>query len=148
MITKTTLTAVRTLVYLGKIDSDAPIAPRKIAAELEESPTYLAKVTGILVKAGILRSHRGVAGGVTFARPPSEVLLLEIVEACEGLLVAGYCQDHPDPQQVCGFHHAMMELHEATVEALSRWTLADLVARPHPSPEIADSVECRLGISL
>jgi Rrf2 family protein len=148
VITKTTLTAVRTLVYLGKISSEVPIAPRKIASELDESPTYLAKVAGILVKAGILRSHRGVAGGVTLSRSPSEVSLLEIVEACEGLLVAGYCQDHPDPQQVCGFHHAMMELHAATVEVLSRWTLADLVARPHPSPAIADLVDCRLGISL
>ena len=57
-----------------------------------------------------------------------------IVEACQGLVIGNYCQDlgPGDSDDVCAFHRAMMEVHQATVGALARWTLADLLARPRP----------------
>ncbi len=39
-----------------------------------------------LRRAGILQSQRGVKGGYSFARPPQEITVLDVVEALEGAL--------------------------------------------------------------
>jgi len=106
----------------------------------------MAKICGLLVRAGILRSRRGATGGVTLNRSPSDVTLLDIVEACQGRVLENYCHGAADPEAVCAFHEAMLELHDCIVGNLSRCTLADLAARPGPSREIRQKVECRIGV--
>jgi DNA-binding IscR family transcriptional regulator len=56
MLSGTSLSALRALIYLGQ-RAPAVLSPRHIAAELGESPTYLSKVTTQLVKAGVLRAE-------------------------------------------------------------------------------------------
>lgn len=135
MLTKTTISAVRTLIYLGRQASAAPAPPRVIAEQLGESPTYLAKVTQMLARAGILRTQRGVAGGVILNRRPDEITLLAIVEACQGAILGGFCDasDPADLPHACAFHQAGLELHGAIVGVLSRWTLARLLEKPYPT---------------
>ena len=144
MLTKTSLSAIRALVYLGSRNAGEPIPPRRIALELGESPTYLAKVIRHLVRAGILRAHRGVGGGVVLHRPPEAVTLRAIVEACQGAILGDFCNDTADLSQVCGLHQAGAELHRAIVGVLGRWTLADFLARPAPSPPLRGKVPCFL----
>lgn len=145
MFTKTSLSAIRALVYLGLRNAGEPISPRRIALELGESPSYLAKVIRHLVKAGILRAHRGVGGGVVLHRPPQTVSLRAIVEACQGTILGDFCTDTEDLSRVCGLHQAGAELHRAIVGVLARWTLADLLARPEPSPPLRGKVPCFLA---
>jgi Rrf2 family nitric oxide-sensitive transcriptional repressor len=130
MLTKTTEAGLQALVYLALGDSAVPVSPKAIAADTGMSPTYLSKITGQLVRADILKAHRGVKGGVTLARPAATVRLLDVVEALQGRIVGRYCEDTTGVSRVCAFHEAMLEVHRATVDVLSRWTLADLVARP------------------
>lgn len=145
MLTKTSLSAIRVLTYLGLQQSHAPLSPRHIASQLRESPTYLAKVVRHLVKAGILRAHRGVTGGVTLDRPPGSVTLLAIVEACQGTILGNFCSGTDDLGATCAFHQAGAELHQAIVGVLSRWTLAQLIERPRPTAELATrGVRCWL----
>jgi len=106
------------------------------------SPSYLAKTVGLLVRAGVLRSIRGSAGGVLLARTPQEINLLDVVEACQGLITAQYCDGYGESHEVCSYHRAMLELHEATVGTLSKWTLKDLLRYP-AFPSHADH-ECRM----
>lgn len=131
MLTQTSELAIRSLIYIGLEGGDEPLSPKRFADYLECSPSYLAKTIGMLVRSGILRSVRGAQGGVLLARSPDEITLLDIVEACQGLLVGNYCQaisGHIDP--VCAFHAAMREVHQKTTETLSGWTLADLLETP------------------
>ena len=93
-------------------------------------------------RAGILRSTRGVRGGVALARDPSDITLLEIFEACQGILTAGYCRNSGSGGN-CSFHEAMGELHDATTSVLARWTLADLLRRPAWCPADGES-DCRM----
>ncbi|MBI4907906.1 MAG: Rrf2 family transcriptional regulator [Acidobacteria bacterium] len=136
MINKTTVLAIRALIHLGRQTTKAVRTPRSIAEELGESPTYLAKVTRQLVKAGILRAEKGVRGGVYLAKPPLEVSLLDIVEACQGALTGDYCQQGCHNRVVCSYHAAAEELLKATVGVLSKWTLAKLMEKPS-SPKMA-----------
>ncbi|MDX9973707.1 MAG: Rrf2 family transcriptional regulator [FCB group bacterium] len=145
MLTKTSETAILALLFLEKSGGDTPVSPGHIAERLGASPTYLAKVCTALTKAGLLRAHYGMRGGVTLARPASEITLLAIVEACQGKLLGDYCVEFDKLEWVCGFHAAMNDLHLAIVGALSRWTLADLAAKPGPSSELEGKVNCRLG---
>ncbi|MBN1516889.1 Rrf2 family transcriptional regulator [Candidatus Sumerlaeota bacterium] len=133
MLTQTSELAVKTLVFLGLEGNEIPLPPRQIADKLKCSASYLAKILGILVRSGILRSVRGARGGVLLSRDPKDVTLLDVVEACQGLLIGNYCSDvagHEEP--VCAFHTAMKEIHEVTITTLSKWTLADLLAAPVP----------------
>lgn len=145
MLTQTSESAIRALIFIALSERQQPVTPREIADELGESPTYMAKITRQLVRANILRSLRGAAGGVILGRPPEAITLLAIVEACQGMIVANYCEemrDHPEP--VCNFHTAMKEIFLETRRVLSKWTLKDLADRPGPAEE-ADAVRCRMA---
>ena len=144
MLTKTTRSAIRLLTYLGQSEMSEPLSPRYLAGLLAESPSYLAKVTQHLVRAGILQSHRGVTGGVVLNRPPDAISMLAIVEACQGAVLGEFCEDAPDLSKTCAYHQACAELHQATVGIMSRWTLAQFVQRPRPVGMTGKKVVCWL----
>jgi Rrf2 family nitric oxide-sensitive transcriptional repressor len=146
VLTQTSLTAMRALLVLATRSDLEPTRPRQLAEVLHESPTYLAKVTGLLVKAGILRAHRGVNGGVVMQRTPAAITLRSVVEACQGAIVGDFCQATSDLGNVCAFHQAAAELHDAIVGVLERWTLLDLVKRPGPLAPLGGEVQCRLVV--
>lgn len=127
MLTQTSETALKSLIFLALHGTDEPTSPREIAEHIGASPTYMAKITRMLVKADILRSQRGALGGVHLSREAAKITLLDVVEACQGLIVGNYCQnmkEHERPH--CGFHEAMLEVHQSMVSVLSKWTVDDL----------------------
>jgi Rrf2 family transcriptional regulator, nitric oxide-sensitive transcriptional repressor len=142
MLTKTTVSAIRALIHLGLHGSGGPISPRRIAEQLGESPTYLAKVMRLLVKAGILRAHFGMAGGVVLHRSPESITLLAITEACQGTLLANLCTETDNLAGACAFHQAGAELHRAITGVMSRWTLAGFLSNPSPSPRCERQIRC------
>jgi Rrf2 family protein len=149
MLTQTSESALKALIYLVHYGGTEPVPPREIAEQIGASPSYMAKITRMLVKTNILRSHRGSLGGVSLSRSPESISLLDIVEACQGLLVGNYCEgmtDHPAP--TCAFHTAMVEVHEATISILSKWTLAKLAERPAPNDGRTPNQFCKINIPL
>lgn len=133
MINKTSVLAIRTLIFMGQQTDNAVRSPRQMAEALGESPTYLSKVTQLLARAGILRAEKGVHGGVYLGRPPADVTLLQIVEACQGSIVAPNCRPDCDRRMTCSYHVAAEELRVAIVGVLSGWTLARLMVRSSAS---------------
>jgi Rrf2 family protein len=145
MLTHTSELAIKALMYLAGATREGPTSPRAIAADVGCSPTYLVKTLRLLARAGILRSRKGARGGVSLAREPEHITLLHIIEACQGLLVANYCQAlAPESAGLCAFHLAMQEVHDTTKATLSRWTLADMTRRPAP----ANSQTCRMALAV
>ncbi|MCU0874848.1 MAG: Rrf2 family transcriptional regulator [Pirellulaceae bacterium] len=144
MLTKTSRSAIRLLTYLGQLGSSEPLSPRTLAERLGESPTYLAKVAGHLVRAGILQSQRGVAGGMILSRSPDTITLLAIVEACQGAILADFCDETPDLAKTCALHQACAELHDSIVGVLSRWTLAQFIQKPRPTGMVDKRIPCWL----
>jgi Rrf2 family protein len=147
MLTQTTELAIKALIVLTHKGDGNPIPPRQLAGWIGCSATYLSKIMGQLGKGGVLRSVRGAHGGVVLARPPGDITLLEIVEACQGLVIGSYCRvigeaDGP----VCAFHQAMLEIHRCMKRILSKYTLADLAKRPVPTGELAGNEQCRMRV--
>lgn len=145
MLGKTSLSAIRALTYVAQCEAAVCVSPKRVAQALGESPSYLAKVCRLLVKAGILRAEKGVKGGVRLAHPPAAITLLAIVEACQGTMAGDYCVSGREASDVCSFHHAAVELHEAITGVLTHWTLARLLEKPYPTGELSDGMICVLA---
>lgn len=141
MLGKTSLSAIRALLLLAQKGGQEPWSPRRIAAQLGESPTYMAKVLRHMVKHRILEAERGSKGGVRLSRPAANITLLAIVEACQGAIVGDFCGSARPDHAVCSFHVAALELHSATTGVLERWTLARLLENPLPRTH-GDGIPC------
>lgn len=144
MITKTSLLAIRALLCLAKDTQGIAISPRSIALQLGESQAYMAKVLRSLVKAGILRAEHGSKGGVLLNLRPNEITLLMIVEACQGAIVGSYCEDIDNLRTTCAFHRAAVELRQAMLTVLSRWSLEQLAQSPGPTKRLPGGKQCLL----
>ena len=80
--------AVSALVELARTGGSAPVPIGEIAKRRNIPVQFLESLFATLRRAGILQSQRGVRGGYSFARPPSEITVLEVVELLEGELGA------------------------------------------------------------
>jgi len=70
---------------------DKPHNVTSLTEETGASKHHIAKVMQRLVKAGLLKSTRGPAGGFLSMRKPKEITLLEIYEAIEGKVLIHDC---------------------------------------------------------
>jgi Rrf2 family protein len=80
--------AVRALAELARSGGAGPVPIGEIARRRDIPVQFLEGLFATLRRAGILASQRGVKGGYSFARPPEELTVLEVVEALEGRLGA------------------------------------------------------------
>jgi Rrf2 family protein len=87
--------AVRALAELARRGGDAPVPIGEIARAREIPAQFLEGLFASLRRAGILASQRGVKGGYSFARPPAEITVLEVVELLEGELGADAAESGP-----------------------------------------------------
>jgi len=67
------------------------VSTREIASSLHGSEAHLAKVLQRLVRAGLVESIRGPAGGFRLKRESSKIYLLEVFEVMEGKLTEHKC---------------------------------------------------------
>ena len=86
VITSKSPYAVRALAELARRGGGAPVPIGEIARARDIPPQFLEGLFASLRRAGVLQSQRGVKGGYQFARTPTEVTVLEVVELLEGEL--------------------------------------------------------------
>lgn len=82
------LTATYILSYVA---ANAPevVTTERIAEQVDEHPTRVRQIVAALVRAGLLVAMRGAAGGVSLARPATEISLHDIQTAVQdGSLLA------------------------------------------------------------
>lgn len=80
--------AVRALVELHRRDASGPVPITELARRGDIPVQFLEQLFATLRRAGVLRSQRGVKGGYSFARPASQITVLEVVELLDGPLGA------------------------------------------------------------
>lgn len=84
MLTSACKDAIRAIVWLAVQPTGQYYRISQIASALDLPFPFLSKTFQKLVKAGIVISHRGAAGGVLLAMPAQELSLITIVEAVDG----------------------------------------------------------------
>ena len=82
--------AIHSLVYMAKKPLDTLTTLSELAAWMRTvwpsiSMTYLSNVVQRLTRGGLLRSHRGVAGGYSLARSPERITLWDVTEVINGV---------------------------------------------------------------
>ena len=76
--------ALAALVELRGFGDRGPVPIAELARRREIPVQFLEQLFATLRRAGVLRSQRGVKGGYSFARPPAEITVLELVEMLDG----------------------------------------------------------------
>jgi Rrf2 family transcriptional regulator, iron-sulfur cluster assembly transcription factor len=124
--------AVRAMLALAR-DGDRLRSARSIADEMTIPPRFLPQVMGDLVRAQLVDSVPGRAGGYRLARPATEIRLLDVIEAIEGgsrretcVLRGGPCSR----DGACDVHDTFIAAEDAMLERLGRATLAGLARAP------------------
>jgi Rrf2 family protein len=122
--------AIRATICLAQLP-DGDFAMAKDIAQEEEIPApFLAKILQELARKGVLRSVKGPAGGFSLKKKPSEIRLLDIVGAIDGLsqynrCAAGYSEC--STKNACLLHDSWMALHSRIMDYLERNTIGSLV---------------------
>jgi Rrf2 family cysteine metabolism transcriptional repressor len=108
--------AIAALAELGRSSGVDPVPIGELARRREVPVQFLEQLFAVLRRAGVVSSQRGVKGGYRFAREPSTVTVLEVVELLDGPLGR-------DAGGVFG------EAAAAAREVLEQTTIADVIER-------------------
>jgi Rrf2 family transcriptional regulator, cysteine metabolism repressor len=108
--------AVLALAELGRSSGSGPVPIGELARKRDVPVQFLEQLFASLRRAGVISSQRGVKGGYRFARDPSTVSVLEIVELLDGPLGR-------DSEGV------FAEAAEAARKVLAQTTIADVIER-------------------
>jgi Rrf2 family iron-sulfur cluster assembly transcriptional regulator len=114
--------AIRALVYMARMPEGRYVMTRTIAEDEQIPLHFLAKILQDLARRGLLKSSKGPSGGFTLKKPPSQIHLLDIVEALDGPVLAEAA--HRIPWMLDSWkplHSRIMEvLAESSVAAVAR----------------------------
>src|SRR5580765_7688647 len=82
MFSQTVEYALRAVVHLA-FNAPNGQTTEEIARATKVPPAYLSKVLQGLVQAGVVKSQRGIGGGMSLVKKPSELTILEVVNAVD-----------------------------------------------------------------
>ncbi len=129
--------AAHTLAYLahkGAFDATAAAPSSVLAASIPTNPVVIRRVTAMLARAGLIATRPGSGGGAWLTRRPETITLDMVLKAVNGCAhlgsppagAKGCPVGEHIPRQVA---KALTAAENAASEALSRITIADLLAR-------------------
>jgi Rrf2 family protein len=124
--------AIRAVRYLAKQGSNQRSATSTVAQEMKIPPSVLAKIISQLSIAGLLHTSRGARGGVSLARDPKEISLLDVVEAIDGPILLNECVGDPEScvfNNDCLVHPIWVEAQESLVKRLRGTTFDKLYVK-------------------
>jgi len=124
--------ATRALLDLALHHNEEPVLLKDIAHRQEISLSYLEHLISPLVAGGIIRSTRGAKGGISLAKPPEGIRLVEIIQLLESSIAPADCVIDPKAcsrSRSCVARGVWIEIKKAINGVLESITLQDLVER-------------------
>jgi Rrf2 family transcriptional regulator, cysteine metabolism repressor len=122
----------RALLELAAHEGEGLVLLKDIAASQQISLAYLEHLIAPLISGGIIRSAKGPRGGITLAKKPADIKMIDITRLLEGSLAPVACVDQPEVcgrSKQCVARDIWSELKEAMDGVLAATTLQDLVDR-------------------
>lgn len=120
---------VRLLLDVVLHQGKKPVPLRDIARRQQIPLPYLKRLVTPLITGGLLRSSRGVGGGVSLAKPPASIRLREIIDLLEGPIALVECIVDPgvcDRSGFCATQDIWSAMGKAMNKVLNATTLKDL----------------------
>jgi Rrf2 family cysteine metabolism transcriptional repressor len=122
--------ATRAMLEVASHDENNPVRLRDISKAQKISEKYLGRIMVSMVSAGLVRSRRGKNGGFILAASPTEITILDILQAVEGPVVPAPCVDTVQAcrgPKDCVTQNVWMRVKDAIMTVLAGITLDDLV---------------------
>lgn len=124
--------AFRAILFLAGQPKEAMVEAQVIAKREVIPMRFLLKTMPSLIKAGIIRSQRGVGGGYILAKNPQDITFLDVVVAIEGpihinrcLEDYSYCTKHGAPH--CQVHQTLANIQGKLVNELKKHNIGELI---------------------
>lgn len=128
MISQTVEYALRAIVTLAQ-QQDQPSTVQQISELTQVPAPYLSKVLQGLVRAGLVRSQRGLHGGFLLARHAAELTIWDVVDAVEPIERIRTCplglKSHGT--RLCPLHRRLDEAMAMVEKAFRASTLDELL---------------------
>jgi Rrf2 family iron-sulfur cluster assembly transcriptional regulator len=117
-LTRKTDLALRALRALDGARGRLP--GRELAATVGTTTQFIAQVMGPMVRASLVTSRPGPAGGYALAPAAGSASVLDVIEAVEGPVEPGRCvlAGGPCGTDICSLHFAWLEARAALETAL------------------------------
>lgn len=128
--------ALRALINIGLADSQGrkTVSGSELAGADRLPLKYVERILQELRTAGIVETRRGKHGGYGFGKDPSEIGIGEVVRLMDGrvapIACASECAYQPcscPDEMHCGLRMVMIDVRNAIVAILDRYSLADVV---------------------
>jgi Rrf2 family transcriptional regulator, nitric oxide-sensitive transcriptional repressor len=143
MLSKTAEYALRATVWLAREPGRTESAER-LASGTQVPRRYLHKVLQDLVAAGLVRSQPGPGGGYALSRDPSEVTILDVVDAVDPIeRILGCPLGLRSHTRLCPLHDAIDRAYAAVEDALRGVTLHDVLQQPSGIVPLVDVAKGR-----
>ena len=142
MFSETVEYALRAIIHLAYVAPDARTTAQIAEATLVPKD-YLAKILQKLGGAGIVTTQRGVGGGVTLAKSPAELTILDVVRGLEPKSVNRILtcplglKDHG--ARLCPLHRRLDDAAAMVEAAFGGTTLAEILAEPSESVPLCET---------
>jgi len=110
--------------------TQAPASARTIAVTYHLSTQMLANVLKLLASSGILHSKRGVTGGYTLGKDPSEIYIGTVIDIIEGPFHISDCANVAatcDAEAHCPAKLPMIMIHQKIKDFVDNLSLKDIV---------------------
>lgn len=139
MFSQTVEYALRAVVHLA-MKSPEPLTTAMIAEATKVPIAYLAKVLQGLRRGDIVQLQRGIGGGVSLARDPSQLTILDIVNAVEPMQRIKTCplELKSHGKRLCALHSRMDNSLAQMEEAFAATTLTELLQEANPSVPLCE----------
>ncbi len=125
---------LRCLLYIATRGENASLSIPEISRAEGLSIPNVAKLMRILRIGGFVKSVRGQAGGYALAKPPSQMILSNVLETLGGRLFSpSFCERHSGLSPVCNhssdcsLRSVWAKLQNVIEEVLRKTTLQDLL---------------------
>ncbi len=129
-ITKQADYALRAVIYLARLAPEAKASTSAIAEEQNIPPSFLAKIISQLSIAGLIHTARGARGGVSLARPSTDISILDVIEAIDGPIIINECATNPASCQFsadCSLHDLWCSTRNEMIRKLQETTFSKVV---------------------
>lgn len=122
----------RALLDLALHQNNGLVQLKDISLRQNISLHYLEHIISPLIGAGIIRSTRGVRGGVQLSKHPRDIKLSEVLQLLEGSIAPVECVNNAGScsrTNQCAVHDIWSDMKKAMVQVLESTTLQDLAER-------------------
>jgi len=121
--------AMQAVLFLARHSASGPILLRDSSGSLSIPRPFLNKPLQVLVRDGIVESHRGSHGGFSLARPSNTIRLEEIIRSVEGRSLFAKCVlGFPSCRESnpCSLHMEWNQARSIILNILNKRTVAEL----------------------